>query len=197
MATNPRGSPAVVRRWLYLRRGELQRLGLQFPLSSRLEALLSQVVRRLPAISQGLVPTHDRATRRNAVGQRSDVRAAAAGKPPRQDRDPFAGSLRYHLGLLTPNSERCRIVVDGQAYHWRDGEAVMFDETFVHWAENTTDKTRLILSCDIERPLNNLLVRALNRSIGRAMIRAVQRKMSRAKGWACSTSYSATCISSD
>ena len=26
-------------------------------------------------------------------------------------RDPFAGSLRYHLGLSTPNSELCRISV--------------------------------------------------------------------------------------
>lgn len=29
-------------------------------------------------------------------------------------RDPFAGSLRYHLGLITPNSPDCYIVVDGQ-----------------------------------------------------------------------------------
>ena len=29
-------------------------------------------------------------------------------------RDPFAGSLRYHLGLVTPNSDKCRILVDGQ-----------------------------------------------------------------------------------
>ena len=28
-------------------------------------------------------------------------------------RDPFAGSLRYHLGLVTPNSDKCRILVDG------------------------------------------------------------------------------------
>ncbi len=28
-------------------------------------------------------------------------------------RDPFAGSLRYHLGLVTPNSEQCRIFIDG------------------------------------------------------------------------------------
>jgi hypothetical protein len=28
-------------------------------------------------------------------------------------RDPFAGSLRYHLGLVTPNSNKCRILVDG------------------------------------------------------------------------------------
>src|SRR4029078_2017137 len=43
-------------------------------------------------------------------------------------RDPFAGSLRYHLGLVTPNSPECFIVVDGEKYYWKDGEAVMFDE---------------------------------------------------------------------
>ena len=70
-------------------------------------------------------------------------------------RDPFGGSLRYHLGLVTPNSDACFIVVDGERYSWRDGEAVMFDETFIHWAENKTPTTRIILFCDIERPLNN------------------------------------------
>ena len=54
-------------------------------------------------------------------------------------RDPFAGSLRYHLGLVTPNSEKCYIVVDGESYYWRDGEAVMFDETYIHYAENQTE----------------------------------------------------------
>ena len=68
-------------------------------------------------------------------------------------RDPFAGSLRYHLGLRTPNSDACWIEVDGRRYSWRDGEAVMFDETYVHTAENASDVTRLILFCDVERPL--------------------------------------------
>jgi beta-hydroxylase len=70
-----------------------------------------------------------------------------------QHRDPFAGALRYHLGLRTPNSERCWIRVDGEKRPWRDGEAMVFDETYVHWAWNGTDVTRLILLCDIERPL--------------------------------------------
>jgi beta-hydroxylase len=35
-------------------------------------------------------------------------------------RDPFAGSLRYHLGLVTPNSDKCRILVDGVQCVWRD-----------------------------------------------------------------------------
>ena len=36
--------------------------------------------------------------------------------------DPIASSLRYHLGLLTPNSEKCALTLDGVEYPWRDGE---------------------------------------------------------------------------
>ena len=89
-------------------------------------------------------------------------------------RDPFAGSLRYHLGLVTPNSGACRIIVDGHAYHWRDGEDVMFDETYIHYAENKTDQTRLILFCDVERPLRSRAMARLNRWFKRFIMRASQ-----------------------
>jgi len=78
-------------------------------------------------------------------------------------RDPYAGSLRYHLGLATPNSPDCYIEVDGQRYYWKDGEAVMFDETFIHHAANTTDQQRVILFCDVERPLHGRILAAVNR----------------------------------
>jgi len=78
-------------------------------------------------------------------------------------RDPYAGSLRYHLGLVTPNDPGCYIDVDGKPYHWRDGEAVMFDETFIHHAANTTDHQRVVLFCDIERPLWTAPARWFNR----------------------------------
>jgi beta-hydroxylase len=87
-------------------------------------------------------------------------------------RDPFAGSLRYHLGLSTPNSDDCRIFVDGQEYAWRDGEDVMFDETYVHWVKNETDHTRVILFCDIERPLSNRVMTRINRAISAFLGRA-------------------------
>lgn len=87
-------------------------------------------------------------------------------------RDPFAGSLRYHLGLVTPNSDACRIFVDGEEYSWRDGEDVVFDETYVHWAENRTDQTRVILFCDVERPLRTPLLRGINRVVSRVLGRA-------------------------
>jgi beta-hydroxylase len=84
-------------------------------------------------------------------------------------RDPFAGSLRYHLGLVTPNSRDCRIFVDGEEHAWGDGKDVVFDETFVHWVENTTDQTRVILFADVERPLRTRLMRAINHRVGAFM----------------------------
>ena len=68
-------------------------------------------------------------------------------------RDPFAGALRFHLGLATPNDPGCWIEVDGERVWWRDGEGVLFDETYVHEARNETAEDRLILLCDVERPL--------------------------------------------
>ncbi len=87
-------------------------------------------------------------------------------------RDPFAGSLRYHLGLITPNSDDCRIFVDGIQKSWRDGEDLMFDETYIHTAENRTDQPRVILFCDVERPMNNPVARAFNWAVGRTLAAA-------------------------
>ncbi|WP_414674487.1 aspartyl/asparaginyl beta-hydroxylase domain-containing protein [Luteibacter sp.] len=84
-------------------------------------------------------------------------------------RDPFAGSLRYHLGLITPNSDDCRIFVDGEMHAWRDGKDVVFDETYVHWAENRTNQTRVILFADVERPLKNRVMTAINKRVGAFM----------------------------
>jgi beta-hydroxylase len=96
----------------------------------------------------------------------------APGGKLNKHRDPFAGSLRYHLGLDTPNSDRCFIEVDGQRYSWRDGEGVVFDETFIHWAQNGSDRNRIILFCDIERPMRYRWAQAVNRWLGRTMMTA-------------------------
>jgi len=75
--------------------------------------------------------------------------------------DPMACSLRYHLGLNTPNHDDCYISVDNQNYSWRDGEPFLFDVTFLHYAHNNADTPRLILMCDIDRPMS-LLGRLIN-----------------------------------
>jgi len=87
-------------------------------------------------------------------------------------RDPFAGSMRYHLGLATPNDDRCFIEVDGQRYSWRDGQGVIFDETYIHWARNESESDRIILFCDIERPMRYRWAQAINRFLGRTMMTA-------------------------
>jgi beta-hydroxylase len=86
-------------------------------------------------------------------------------------RDPYAGSLRYHLGLVTPTSPgECRIFVDGIPYTWHDGEDLLFDETYLHYAENTTNETRIILFCDVERPLRTRVMTAINRWVCRHVV---------------------------
>lgn len=77
--------------------------------------------------------------------------------------DPMACCLRYHLGLATPNAASCHIDVDGEICVWRDGQDFVFDETYPHRAVNGSDASRLILMCDVDRPLWPLgrVVRAL------------------------------------
>ncbi|HEY0294948.1 MAG TPA: aspartyl/asparaginyl beta-hydroxylase domain-containing protein [Bordetella sp.] len=87
-------------------------------------------------------------------------------------RDPYGGSLRFHMGLITPNDPACYIDVDGERYYWRDGKAVMFDETFIHYAENTTDQNRIILFADIERPMKYRWTQTVNHFLGGLLLRA-------------------------
>lgn len=91
-------------------------------------------------------------------------------------RDPYAGSLRYHLGLVTPNSDDCFIMVDGQKYSWRDGEAVMFDETFLHYAQNNTEQNRIVLFLDVKRPVTFFLVDWLDTFLSRFLLAAATTK---------------------
>jgi beta-hydroxylase len=65
--------------------------------------------------------------------------------------DPVASSLRYHLGLLTPNSDKCALTLDGVDYPWFDGEELLFDQTYLHSAVNNTDTLRVILFCDVAK----------------------------------------------
>lgn len=67
----------------------------------------------------------------------------------------FRGAMRYHLGLKTPG-ENCRIYVDGKPYSWKDGEGVLFDDTYIHSVKNEEDSPRIVLFLDVERPTSGL-----------------------------------------
>jgi ornithine lipid ester-linked acyl 2-hydroxylase len=85
-------------------------------------------------------------------------------------RGPYKGVLRYHLGLVVPeDAEACRIRVGGDVRHWREGESMVFDDTFDHEVWNDTDETRVVLFVDVLRPLpfpESLINRAIVRAIG-------------------------------
>ena len=103
-----------------------------------------------------------------------------------QHRDPYAGSLRYHLGLTVPKTPgECRIFIDGQSYSWREGEDLLFDETYLHYAENTTSDDRIILFCDVERPLHTSAMTAVNRWVSSHIVNesATQNEAGEHVGW--------------
>jgi ornithine lipid ester-linked acyl 2-hydroxylase len=69
-------------------------------------------------------------------------------------RGPYKGVLRYHLGLIVPeDAEACRIRVGDDFRHWREGQSMVFDDTFNHEVWNDTDETRVVLFVDVLRPL--------------------------------------------
>jgi len=62
--------------------------------------------------------------------------------------------ITAHLGLVVPNErERCWLRVDQERLSWREGRWTMFDDTYEHEVKNETDETRIVLLCQVERPL--------------------------------------------
>jgi beta-hydroxylase len=96
--------------------------------------------------------------------------------------DPIASSLRYHLGLLTPNSDKCALTLDGVEYPWFDGEELLFDQTYLHSAVNNTQTTRVILFCDVEktqlRGISKRLADAVNYALVAKLTGANEGKLS-------------------
>lgn len=87
-------------------------------------------------------------------------------------RGPYKGVLRYHLGVLIPEqAHACGIDVAGEQRHWREGDSLIFDDTFIHSAWNETAERRVVLFVDFARPLRfpaNLVNRAVLRLIARS-----------------------------
>src|SRR4030095_6962501 len=48
----------------------------------------------------------------------------------------------------------------------------MCDETYIHRAENATDVNRIILFCDVERPMKYGFMTAINRSVSHHLVKA-------------------------
>lgn len=76
---------------------------------------------------------------------------------------PARFCLRYHLALEVPKETGCKIRVRDTEYEWKEGEDVMFDDTFLHSVENLTSQRRIVLFLDVERPQRSSIFTAINR----------------------------------
>ena len=65
-------------------------------------------------------------------------------------RGHFNHRLRCQLGLFVP--ENCSIHVGLEKRSWVEGECLIFDDTFPHWAMNASHDERVILLCDCWHP---------------------------------------------
>jgi ornithine lipid ester-linked acyl 2-hydroxylase len=77
----------------------------------------------------------------------------APGKHIPAHRGLYKGVLRYHLGLLIPEPDRCGIRVGGETRCWQEGKSLIFDDTHEHEAWNDSQTHRVVLFVDFVRRL--------------------------------------------
>ncbi len=88
----------------------------------------------------------------------------------------YKGFVRYHLGVLIPDNnveQKCWLRVNGDAadnakrdatliengevYHWKNGEGMLFDDNYLHDAANYSDQVRVVMWLDVRRKMPLLL----------------------------------------
>lgn len=83
----------------------------------------------------------------------------------------YKGVYRYHLGLIVPDDAPVYIICGGEEYHWREGEGVLFDDTYRHEVWNKSSQPRVVLFLSILRDADlPRWLRPVNRLV-RSMIR--------------------------
>ena len=66
---------------------------------------------------------------------------------------PYRGYLRYHLGLVVPQANPPSIRIKDQHYTWKEGESILFDDSWNHEVYNECEGDRVVLIVDIRRPM--------------------------------------------
>jgi ornithine lipid ester-linked acyl 2-hydroxylase len=63
----------------------------------------------------------------------------------------FSGIYRYHLALAVPQHGECYINVNGVPYYWKQGEGILFNDTYLHYVKNDSSEYRIVLFLDIKK----------------------------------------------
>jgi aspartate beta-hydroxylase/beta-hydroxylase len=87
---------------------------------------------------------------------------------------PYRGYIRYHLGLIVPEQNPPTLRVRDQYHTWREGQSILFDDSWDHEVINTSTSDRVVLIVDVRRPMA-LPFRSLNRVV-EAIMRLVYGK---------------------
>lgn len=78
----------------------------------------------------------------------------APGAVIRPHRGVTKAFITAHLGLVVPKDRSgLWMRVEDKRIHWREGEWLIFDDTYEHEVRNETDETRIVLLCQVARPL--------------------------------------------
>ncbi|WMY75968.1 aspartyl/asparaginyl beta-hydroxylase domain-containing protein [Buttiauxella selenatireducens] len=89
---------------------------------------------------------------------------------------PYAGILRYHIGIEVPEKKPPYIRVMNEYYTWEVGKSIVLDDCYEHEVYNEADNKRVILMIDFMRPMNaplhfiNLCCLKLKKKWGGVMI---------------------------
>lgn len=75
------------------------------------------------------------------------------GKSIPAHRGPYRGYLRYHLALVVPRENPPSIRIKDQHHTWREGESILFDDSWEHEVTNTSAADRVVLIVDVRRPM--------------------------------------------
>jgi aspartyl/asparaginyl beta-hydroxylase (cupin superfamily) len=76
-----------------------------------------------------------------------------AGKSIPRHTSPSRYYLRYHLGIKVPQADPPFILLRDQKYTWREGESVLFDDSWDHEIVNHASEPRAVLIVDVLRPM--------------------------------------------
>ena len=82
----------------------------------------------------------------------------APGKHIPPHKGPYKGILRYQLAISVPKGE-CKILVGSKPYYWKEGESILFDDTYIHEVVNNTEGYRVALLLDVKRNIPGFFMR--------------------------------------
>lgn len=95
------------------------------------------------------------------------------GKPIPAHHGPYRGYLRYHLGLKVPKEAPPSIRIKDKFHFWKEGESILFDDTWDHEVINTAKEERVVLILDLLRPLP-FLPNLINKFIANVLMKKVR-----------------------